>query len=43
VPGFLDDLRVRVVVSSLLIAPLIAMSAVEFWRGRDEPLRRAGQ
>jgi diguanylate cyclase (GGDEF)-like protein len=38
VPGFLDDLRVRVVVSSLLIAPLIAMSAVEFWRGRDEPL-----
>jgi diguanylate cyclase (GGDEF)-like protein len=38
VPGFLEDLRARVLVSSLMIAPLIAMSALEFWRGRDEPL-----
>jgi diguanylate cyclase (GGDEF)-like protein len=38
VPGFLDDLRARVIVSSLCIAPLLAMSALEFWRGRDEPL-----
>ena len=37
-PGFLDNVRARVVVSSLLIACLIVMSAVEFWRGRDEPL-----
>jgi diguanylate cyclase (GGDEF)-like protein len=38
VPGFLDDLRARVIVSSLLIAILIAMAAVEFWRGRQERL-----
>jgi diguanylate cyclase (GGDEF)-like protein len=38
-PGFLDDIAYRVVLSSLLLAPLIAMSAVEFWRGRDEPLQ----
>jgi diguanylate cyclase (GGDEF)-like protein len=38
VPGFLDNLRARVIVSSLLIAPLIAMSGIEYWRGRDEPL-----
>ena len=38
VPGFLDDLRARVIVSSLFIAPLLAMSALEFWRARDEPL-----
>lgn len=38
VPGFLDNLRYRVVVSSLLIAVFMAMTAVEFWRGRDERL-----
>jgi diguanylate cyclase (GGDEF)-like protein len=37
-PGFVDNLRARVIVSSLFVAPLVAMSAVEFWRGRDEPL-----
>ena len=37
-PGFLDNLHARVIVSSLLLAPLIAMSGVELWRGRDEPL-----
>jgi diguanylate cyclase (GGDEF)-like protein len=37
-PSFLDSLRTRVVVSSLLIAPLVAMAGVELWRGRDEPL-----
>lgn len=39
VPGFLETVSYRVVLSSLLLAPLIAMSAVEFWRGRDEPLQ----
>lgn len=39
VPGFLDDLRARVVLSSLLVAPLLAMSAIEFWRGRQEALQ----
>jgi diguanylate cyclase (GGDEF)-like protein len=38
VPGFLDNLRYRVFVSSLLISPLIAMAAMEFWRERDEKL-----
>src|SRR6185436_1991440 len=36
VPGFLENEAARVVVSSLIIAPLLAMSGVEFWRGRDE-------
>ena len=39
VPGFLDNVSYRVVLSSLLLAPLIAMCAVEFWRGRQEPLQ----
>lgn len=39
VPGFVTNTAYRVVVSSLLIAPLLAMSAVEFWRGRQEPLQ----
>jgi len=38
VPGFLETASYRVVVSSLLLSPLAAMSAVEFWRGRDERL-----
>ena len=39
VPGFLDNTAARVMLSSLILAPLIAMSAVEFWRGRQEPLQ----
>jgi diguanylate cyclase (GGDEF)-like protein len=38
-PGFLDNAAYRVVLSSLLVAPLIGMSAVEFWRGSDEALQ----
>jgi diguanylate cyclase (GGDEF)-like protein len=38
VPDFVGNIRARVIVSSLLIAPLIAMSAIELWRGRDEAL-----
>lgn len=38
-PGFLGNIGYRVVLSSLLLAPLMAMSAVEFWRGREEPLQ----
>lgn len=37
-PGFLDDLRLRVLVSSLLLAWLPAMAAVELWRGHRETL-----
>jgi diguanylate cyclase (GGDEF)-like protein len=39
VPGFLDNVAYRVVLSSLVLAPVIAMSSVEFWRGRQEPLQ----
>ncbi|HEY7457761.1 MAG TPA: diguanylate cyclase [Xanthobacteraceae bacterium] len=38
IPGFLENVDYRVILSSLLLAPLIAMTAVEFWRGRQEPL-----
>jgi diguanylate cyclase (GGDEF)-like protein len=37
-PGFLDNVGYRVILSSLLLAPLTAMTAVEFWRGRQEAL-----
>ena len=37
-PGFLLDLHARVVVSSLLIAPLLVMASIELWRGRSERL-----
>jgi diguanylate cyclase (GGDEF)-like protein len=37
-PGFFENMRVRVVVSSILVAPMIAMAAFEFWRGRNERL-----
>ncbi|MBM3527616.1 MAG: GGDEF domain-containing protein [Alphaproteobacteria bacterium] len=38
IPGFLENMRLRIVVSSLFIAPLIALTAVEYWRGREERL-----
>ena len=43
IPGFIENLSYRVVLSSLLLAPLLAMAAVEFRRGRQEKLasRRA--
>lgn len=42
VPGFLEIASSRVLLSSLLIAPLLGMTAYEFWRGRAEllPSRR---
>ena len=38
VPGFLDNVPYRVVVSSILMTPLLALTAFEFWRGRAERL-----
>ncbi len=38
VPDFLASVSYRIVLSSSLIAPLLAMAAVEFWRGRAERL-----
>ena len=38
VPGFMDNVAARVVFSSLLIAPLVGLTAFEFWRGRAEAL-----
>jgi diguanylate cyclase (GGDEF)-like protein len=37
-PAFLANVSARVVLSSILIAPFLAMSGVEFWRGREERL-----
>ncbi|HKY85467.1 MAG TPA: GGDEF domain-containing protein [Pseudorhodoplanes sp.] len=38
VPGFMQVVAHRVIVSSVLLASLFAMTAFEFWRGRAEPL-----
>lgn len=38
IPGFIENLSYRVVLSSLLLAPLLAMTAFEFRRGRQEKL-----
>ncbi len=38
VPGFLETASYRVLLSSALAAPILAMGAVEFWRGREEKL-----
>ena len=37
-PSFMANVPFRIVLSSALIAPLLVMSAVEFWRGRAERL-----
>lgn len=38
VPGFMENVGQRVIVSSALVAPLTALTAFEFWRGRGEAL-----
>lgn len=38
IPGFIENVGYRVVLSSLLLALLVAMTAFEFWRGRQEKL-----
>jgi diguanylate cyclase (GGDEF)-like protein len=38
IPAFMTSIPYRIVVSSGLVAPLLAMAAVEFWRGRSERL-----
>jgi diguanylate cyclase (GGDEF)-like protein len=38
IPGFLDELSHRVVLSSLLLSGMSAVVAFEFWRGRREKL-----
>jgi diguanylate cyclase (GGDEF)-like protein len=38
IPGFMENLSYRVVLSSLLLALLSAIIAFEFWRGRREKL-----
>jgi diguanylate cyclase (GGDEF)-like protein len=37
-PGFLANVPYRIVLSTILIAPMLGMAAVEFWRGRSEQL-----
>jgi diguanylate cyclase (GGDEF)-like protein len=43
VPGFVENAAYRVVLSSSLLSPLWALTALELWRGREEqlPSRRA--
>jgi diguanylate cyclase (GGDEF)-like protein len=38
VPGFLDSVRRRMVLSSLLLAGMALLAGFEFWRGRRESL-----
>jgi len=38
VPGFVENVGYRVVLSSLILSVLAGLSAVEFWRGRQEAL-----
>jgi len=38
IPAFADDINLRVVLVSALMAMLSAVTAEEFWRGRAEPL-----
>jgi diguanylate cyclase (GGDEF)-like protein len=38
IPGFLENVAQRVIVSSALAASMLFATAVEFWRSRDEPL-----
>ncbi len=38
VPAFAADINLRVVLVSAMMAMLAAVTAEEFWRGRDEPL-----
>jgi diguanylate cyclase (GGDEF)-like protein len=38
VPGFVESVPQRVVLSSAIIAPLLGLAAFEFWRGRQERL-----
>jgi diguanylate cyclase (GGDEF)-like protein len=38
VPGFLGNVAYRVVLSSLILTSILALTATEFWRGRHERL-----
>ena len=38
IPGFLENVAYRVVLSGTLLTVLSAMTAIELWRGRQEPL-----
>lgn len=42
VPGFLESVAYRILLSSSLLAAIIAMSGIEFWRGAGEPLPSRG-
>jgi diguanylate cyclase (GGDEF)-like protein len=37
-PGFLENTHYRVILSSILLSGLMALPAIEFWRGRAERL-----
>ena len=38
IPGFIDSVQLRIVVSSCLVAAVLIATMLEFWRGREESL-----
>ncbi len=38
IPGFMENVAYRVIVSSVLAASMLFATAIEFWRGREERL-----
>ena len=38
IPGFIESVQLRIVVSSTLITGLVMATMLEFWRGREEAL-----
>jgi diguanylate cyclase (GGDEF)-like protein len=38
IPGFIESVHLRIVLSSSLIAAVLIATALEFWRGREESL-----
>ncbi|HWL31424.1 MAG TPA: GGDEF domain-containing protein, partial [Xanthobacteraceae bacterium] len=42
IPQFMASVAIRIVVSAMIAAPMLLMSAVEFWHGRREQLPSRG-
>jgi len=38
IPAFDADINIRIIVASIMSASLLGLTAIEFWRGRAEPL-----
>ena len=38
IPGFIDSVHLRIIVSSIIVSAVVLATALEFWRGREEAL-----